>query len=356
LSVHRITKLDGTATYKVRWREGTRNRARHFVRKRDADAFDVSVRRERQRRGVEHVVGSDVTLKAFAGEWWTAYAEVHLSARTRANYAVALDLRVMPALGSMRLREIRPAVVESWIAELQRRGDGGPSILRASAVLSAILQRAVVNDLIDSNPVRQVRKPRLRVARQPAPIAPAVVERIRAELEPHDAALVSTLAYAGLRPESEALPLTWGDVGERTISVHATKTGHTRHVRLLEPLADDLRVWRAASGNPVGRSLVFPRPSGKQWTETDWQNWRRRVWRPAALAAGLPADSRPRDLRASFASLLIHEGRNVVEVAGQLGHSPETCLRSYAREFAELDLEQRVSAEQAIRDARMGGS
>jgi site-specific recombinase XerD len=171
----------------------------------------------------------------------------------------------------MRLREIRPAVVESWIADLQRRGDGGPSILRASAVLSAILQRAVVNDLIDSNPVRQVRKPRLRGARQPAPIAPAVVERIRAQLEPHDAALVSTLAYAGLRPESEALPLTWGDVGERTISVHATKTGHTRHVRLLEPLADDLRVWRAASGNPPAVPLCSldrpanrgPRPTGR---------------------------------------------------------------------------------------------
>ena len=352
--MHRVSTSSRKTAWRVRWREGDSNRSRSFDRKTDALAFDAQVRRERQRRGVDHVVDSDVTLEDFAGEWWTSYAEVHLSARTRANYAVALDLRIVPQLGSMRLREIRPAVVESWIADLRRRGDGGPSILRASAVLSAILQRAVVNDLIDSNPVRQVRKPRQPVARQPAPIPPAVVERIRAQLEPLDAALVATLAYAGLRPESEALPLRWGDVGERTLTIRATKTGHTRHVRLLEPLADDLRAWRAASENPDGRSLVFPRPSGKPWTETDWQNWRRRVWRPASSAAGLPADSRPRDLRASFASLLIHEGRNVVEVAGQLGHSPETCLRSYARGFAETDLDQRVSAEQAISDARTG--
>jgi hypothetical protein len=35
-------------------------------------------------------------------------------------------------------------------------------------------------------------------------------------------------------------------------------------------------------------------------------------------------------LRHSFASLLIHEGRPLMEIAGQLGRSVETLLRHYA--------------------------
>jgi hypothetical protein len=40
-----------------------------------------------------------------------------------------------------------------------------------------------------------------------------------------DATMVSLLAYAGPRPEPEALPLTFEQVGRRTISFRATKSG-----------------------------------------------------------------------------------------------------------------------------------
>jgi len=41
----------------------------------------------------------------------------------------------------------------------------------------------------------------------------------------------------------------------------------------------------------------------------------------AAIKAGLDASTRPRDLRGGFASLLICEGRNVIEVGDQLGQA-----------------------------------
>ncbi len=61
---------------------------------------------------------------------------------------------------------------------------------------------------------------------------------------------------------------------------------------------------------------------------------------------------RPYDLRHSFVSLLIHEGRNVVEVARQAGHSPTMALDVYAHVFDEFDPGERVSAEEQIRRAR----
>ncbi len=62
-------------------------------------------------------------------------------------------------------------------------------------------------------------------------------------------------------------------------------------------------------------------------------------------------DFRPYDARHSFVSLLIHEGRNVVEVARQAGHSPSVCLDVYAHEFQEQDLDQLEKMEDAIQKA-----
>jgi integrase len=82
------------------------------------------------------------------------------------------------------------------------------------------------------------------------------------------------------------------------------------------------------------------------------RNWRRRVYEPTAYACGLDG-WRPYDLRHSFASLLIHEGRlSVVEIAAQLGHSPTMALNTYGHVIAELKGSVRISAEDQIREAR----
>jgi integrase len=88
------------------------------------------------------------------------------------------------------------------------------------------------------------------------------------------------------------------------------------------------------------------------WSGDGWDNWRERIFQPAAIAVGLPDDTVPRDLRGSFASLLIFEGGNVLEVAPELGHKPSTCLDIYGRLFEEFDPTRRRPAVEVIRDAR----
>jgi integrase len=76
-----------------------------------------------------------------------------------------------------------------------------------------------------------------------------------------------------------------------------------------------------------------------------------RVYKPLAAAVGLVGGT-PYDLRHSFASLLIHEGVSVVEVARQMGNAPDVTLGTYAHVFEELDPAERMSAVEAIRRAR----
>jgi len=59
----------------------------------------------------------------------------------------------------------------------------------------------------------------------------------------------------------------------------------------------------------------------------------------------------PYQLRGSFVSLLIQEGKTVVYVAQQAGHTPQTCLRHYARLFRDAPAAP-VAADVAIRQAR----
>ena len=62
--------------------------------------------------------------------------------------------------------------------------------------------------------------------------------------------------------------------------------------------------------------------------------------------------ARPSDLRHSFASLLLHEGRNVIYVARQLGHDARLTLTVYGHVMEELDGSPRTDAATAIQVAR----
>jgi hypothetical protein len=75
------------------------------------------------------------------------------------------------------------------------------------------------------------------------------------------------------------------------------------------------------------------------------------VFDPVVKAVGLD-EARPYDLRHSFVSLLIHEGRTVVEVAAQAGHAPTMTLSTYAHVIAELEGAERVPAETQVLNAR----
>ena len=95
---------------------------------------------------------------------------------------------------------------------------------------------------------------------------------------------------------------------------------------------------------------MFPRRDGDPWRETDYRNWRKRIYKPAAKAAGTPKPRRY-DLRHSFVSLLVAEGVNIVEVAAQTGNSPMVALDVYGRVIEEF-AGQKVDAEKTILAAK----
>jgi integrase len=363
MSLERVQRKRGPV-WRVRWRdEQGRERSKVVGKKRDAEVFEAEVVRRKRTGDLDLLTGGRETLADFAEEWRRLYATPNLAARTLRGYAGLWDRHVLPRLGSMRLNAITPEVVERYRVELKAEGVGEPTVYRALALLQGVMRRAVEWRRIGHNPVKSVQKPSARRKRQVRPLPPLAVEQLRShagsrrKYGPRDAALIVLLAYGGLRPQ-EALALEWDDVRERTLlvekatdgqgGVKETKTGQARTVRLLAPLAADLGEWRELRADRG--TLLFPTGSGGVWKDTDWHTWHRDAWKPACKATEVSA--RPYDLRHSFVSLLIHEGRNVVDVARQAGHSPTMTLDVYSHVFDEFDITERVSAEDQIVQAR----
>jgi integrase len=88
-------------------------------------------------------------------------------------------------------------------------------------------------------------------------------------------------------------------------------------------------------------------------SENAFEMGRSRAWTASLAAAGAPYQ-RPYDLRHSFASLLLHEGRSVIYVARQLGHGAALTMKTYGHVIDELEDAPRIAAEDAILAARRG--
>jgi integrase len=363
MSVEKVVRKDGQVVWRVRWRQAGQNRAKVLGRKRDAEAFDGEIKRRRRLGELGLMDAGNERLVDFGREWWTLYAEPNLSRSTLRVYAQLWDAHILPRLGQLKLRELTVETLQRYRLELQRDGVGQASARKALVMLQGMLQRAVEWGRLPSNPMTAVKKPPSGRTRLIQPLSPEVVETMRALLlaqgHVRDATILSLLAYAGLRP-GEALGLRWSCIQEWTILVEAavvdgelgpTKTRRARTVRLLKPLARDLAEWRMRCGRPPDDALVFPGHDGGPWTLTAYKNWRRRFFDRVTETVGL-RDARPYDLRHSFVSLLIHEGRSVIDVARQAGHAPTMTLDTYAHVFDEFDPDERISAEERIERAR----
>ena len=350
--IERRVRTSGEVVWRVRWRDHVgRNRSREVGSKRAAQAFDDEMRRRRRTGELALFDASRETLDEYVtGTWVRSYA-AHLAPRTRQVYTSTYDRHIAPRLGGTPLREIDAETVGAFQSDLIASGVGPHAIRKAMTLLGALLQRAAEGRRIPYNPQRVVRKARLPLSPEVRPLAPVRVEAMRrAAANLRDATIVSVLAYSGLRP-GELRELLWCRVRERTLLVDAAKTGRRRTVRLLVPLAADLALWRAAAGDSGDDLPVFPDERGGVWTANGFEKWRQRRFNALLQSAGVAA-GRPYDLRHSFASLLLHEGRDVIYVARQLGHGADLTLRTYGHVIEELEDSPQLPAEEAIEQAR----
>ena len=125
-----------------------------------AQAFEARI------RNGSAMNGRKITLKEFSDRWIAEYASVNLQPGTVTKYLQELNDKILPALGHLKLLELKPHRVNSFFASLTQDGarkdgrSGGyskGSIRKTRNVLSSILHTATEWEIIDSNPCDKVR-------------------------------------------------------------------------------------------------------------------------------------------------------------------------------------------------------
>jgi integrase len=284
-------------------------------------------------------VGGSLTVAAYLEEWIAAKAAAGRRGSTLAQYRIYVDNYLAPALGHVRLSELRARHVDHLLEQMEREERGLPTQHRVLAALSSALSTAVRRRLISSNICRQV-----EIAPERTPTRPVYDPKQLALFLAHVAddrlaALWRLYAVIGLR-RGEALALTWASVnfeagtirverslgtvngrlawgppksesGRRTVALDAASVGILRTHRAHQN-AEKLALGAGYSDH----DLVFAREDGEP-LRPEWVTKRFHI---LTTAASLPR-IHLHDLRHSAASMALVAGVPMKVVSENLGHS-----------------------------------
>jgi integrase len=312
--------------WRARYRDAAgKEHARHFVRRVDAQSWLDSVTTAVGTGSYVDPSRARVTVGTVAEQWFAG--KINLRATTRARYESALRVHVLPRWSETRLDRVEHGDIQRWLADLSGDGQSGASVRKAHGVLSSILDLAVRERRLASNPSNLVNLPALNERRRRYLTAEQVDQL--AESAGIGRLPVLVLAYCGLRwSELAGLRVRDVDLMRRRLNIeravtevnggrlewNSPKNHERRSVPLPRFLVAELTTHLA---NRSPDDLVFAGASGGVLRN---RNARRDWFNAAARAIGEPGFT-PHELRHTAASLAVSARANVKAVQRMLGHA-----------------------------------
>jgi integrase len=285
------------------------------------------------------IQGARVTLGDYLEQWLEA-AKPSLHPNTWKQYSQIVRQHIIPLLGSIKLKDLRPDQIQSLYAEKLEAGTGKSTVRLIHAVLHRALNQALKWGLITRNPSDAVDKPkpeRKEMKVLNADQARALLDEIEGErLE----ALYYVAITTGLR-QGELLGLRWSDLdwdnghlhvqrqlqrvtGEGLVFSEPKSAAGRRLVKLGSAALDKLRDHRErqeqerlfAGERWREHNLIFPSTIG---TPMEPRNLLRH-FKGLLQRADLPV-IRFHDLRHTAATLMLKQRIHGKIVQERLGHS-----------------------------------
>jgi integrase len=284
-----------------------------------------------------------VPLRDYARTW---LADRDLSPSTRLLYGQTLGKQILPAFGDTLVASITPVMVREWHAGL-RTQTGPTQRAHAYSLLRTILNTALADDVIASNPCRVRGAGASRRARDIRPASLAELEALTQAMPGRYRLMVQLAAWCALR-FGELAELRRADLDVKRELVYVrrgvvqTATGPQvkapkseagkRDVaippHLMPTVKAHLRDHVAASRD----ALLFPAAGGGHLPTASLHT----MFYRAREASGRP-DLRFHDLRHTGAVLAASTGATLAELMARLGHSTVTAAMRYQHAAADRD-------------------
>lgn len=261
-----------------------------------------------------------------------------MSPRSFLNDESLVRLHITPALGDIRLEQLRSQHIRRLLHDLRERGYSSSQLHHVYTLLNKALTLAVREHLLTENPCATVSRPTV----ERKEIAPLSEEEAHALLRQTsgttEEALILTAVVTGAR-QGELAALRWQDVDLEagTMRIARSVTRHTRswafkdpktragirHVSLPAGVVEGLRgqrrqvaEMRLAASTWEDHDLVFPRVDGTpQYGQTMLKTLHAHMDR-----AGIPR-RRFHDLRHTAVTLMLEHGVALTTISDLVGHS-----------------------------------
>jgi integrase len=236
------------------------------------------------------------------------------------------DLRsdVIPALGQLKLTDVRRRDVQGLVDELRSRHSAS-TVRNKLNPLRVIFRRALRDELIAIDPTSELELPSVRMTRDRIATPEQAAVLIQA-LPACERPLWTVALYAGLRI-GELRALRWSDVDleENVVRVRRgwdDKEGvidpksdaGTRKVPLVGAIRLALLEQKLATGRD-GEDLVFGRTAGLPFSRSTVRDRALRAWKQAALEPLTPHEARH-----CAVSYMIAAGLNPKQISTYIGH------------------------------------
>jgi integrase len=280
---------------------------------------------------------------------WILRNKTTLEPSTWIAYNNAVTHKLKPFFGAMKPAALLVSDIREWVG-LQTTSL--KTISNVLLPLRAVLDELVEDGAIKTNPLRAVKLAKLvpvvkrTSAFAPDPFTWEELTKVLLALDPVNLGVFLFWAHTGVRT-GELIGLRWQrvDMAARTASIQETTTigqdkdrpktkSGVRTIKLLPaawqalvlevPLckrADEMEPGARVFRNPKSRS------EGGAWGYCALAD----TWRAACAKAGVRYRN-PYQLRHTFASQLLSEGRPTAEIAALLGHKTiEMVIRAYGR-------------------------
>ncbi|MCA0435468.1 MAG: site-specific integrase [Austwickia sp.] len=348
-SIEARPNADGTTSYRVIWREpGDRARQRvTFGNEEDAVRW----------RTILEQAGSEVARRVLETEQAAVADTVaqvlarHIEALsgieegTRRDYRRIAAQVIVPALGAVPVTALHRNDVTGWINAMERGGVAPKTICNRHALLSAALTSAHRDGLVDRNVAEGVRLPR-RDRPEMTLLGQEEFAALVGLAPPFWRPLILLIGATGMRwGEVTALRARDVDVAGGQIHItHAWKEtrGQGRRVGLPKTRRGNRTIpiptaCRADLAERVGRLMpddwLFVNTAGAPVRSSAFHEM---VWGPTVEVFAQENGKRPRvhDLRHSYASWCIAQGRSLTAIQRVLGHeSIQTTSDTYGHLF-----------------------
>lgn len=285
-------------TYRANWRDATgRQKAKTFRTKREASAFLAETEASVSRGSYVDPSAGRTKFSAYADRWLSSRS---VEATTLAAWSSRLRARLLPYWGGWQLGKIDHLAVQEWVTQLGKQV-APATVASCFRLFSSILASAVRSRLIAFNPCEGVRLPaqRKRAGGVQTIAQSDVTDRLLPAVPEWHRALVAAAAGAGLR-WGECLGLRWGcvDLDASTLAVERVVIEVDGHL-FDKPYPKSAKSRRSVPLAPFlaqalrrHRELVTHSPEDRVFTNYEGgsmlrSNFRRQVWRPSLIRAGL---------------------------------------------------------------------